>query len=180
MAASATLAIPGMSPTVSLMLIFALFWLGPFAGAASRLAEELATGLRLQYRSGPRLHFAWAVVGVGMLALAVGAYLAAVVAVAANSVPAIYGYLPYIQEWGQTLAAAWKWLMPSLRWLHFLPVSWLVTALVLHVSALTVMWLAARPLRLARQQRLEAILGQLEQNQCDPDAEPRSSLRYFQ
>jgi hypothetical protein len=178
-AASATLTIPGMNPTVSLMLIFALFWLGPFAAAASRLAEELSANLRLQFRSGPRLHFVAALAAAMLLTTAVVAYLSAVTAVVANSLAIVYQYAPVLQSWGLSVAAFWRWLLPAMPWLHFIPVSWLSLALALHMVALTMLWLAAHPIRKARAKRLEAILGHLEHNQADQDDEPRSTMRYF-
>lgn len=166
------LALPGLTPSASLMLVFAMFWLVPFARCLAKTLSELVGGLRERHREAG---WRWALAGALVLCVQVAAvalYVAALGALLGQSFPEQVPAL--LSALAEHVAKPWA----GAPFLRSAPVGALASALLVHFVGELGLWASAHPMRQARARRTQALLSQLEARQSFDD-DPRGPVRYW-
>lgn len=172
-------AIPGLSPSATVVLLYLTLWLIPAAVCMTHTARELAGGVAGKYHEGGWVGLTIGLVGVGTRTIAVALYLLAGASVAIWISPEYAERYGFVTGLITECAQAWKAYLPRLpSSLHLVPVAVLGWALVAHLLASITSALLYWPYRAARERRTRAVLSQLEAQQSDTDTR-RGTIRYW-
>lgn len=177
--ASTALSLPGLTSSVTVMLVYAFLWLPLFAVCMAHLTQELLGGLRERAREAHAYCALGGALATLMLLGALVGYVGAIAAVVFNALP---DWAPQTGFWLMLITRCQQSMtsmVPSWSQLHSSSFSTLSVALGGHLLAELVRWGSAHPLRVERNRRRDMILAHLESQHDLDDEGPRSTVRYF-
>jgi hypothetical protein len=174
-----SIALPGLNPVESVVLMYALLWFIPVGVCMGHVWFELKDGLGQRYRESGMSWCLAGAVSVKALLVAVGLYgLSALSLLQWGNLPLV-AEMPHVAAGIRTVAHIWWTLMPSPGVLRLPPAAVLASALCIHILAEIVRWLSAHTLRVERKRRTRAVLSQLEAQQAPPPEERRGPIQYW-
>jgi len=173
-----SLALPGLTPVESVVLMYMLLWLLPFLVCIRHVGVELRSGLMQRYREGGLLWLFAGLLSVAALLAAAGLYGLSAVSFLHWGNLASEAELPYASIIVEALTKLWADLVPVGNILQLAPTAVLACALGLQLLAEMARWLSAHSVRAARTRRTRAVLSQLEAQLTHP-AERRGPIQYW-
>lgn len=173
-----SLALPGLNPVESVVLMYVLLWFIPLWVCMGHIWFELKDGLRQRYRESG---VGWCLAGFlasTILLVALGLYGLSALSILQWGNLALGAEMPHASAGIRAVAHTWATLMPTTGVLRLPPAAVLASALSVHVLAEVARWLSAHALRVEQKRRTRAVLSQLETHQTSPE-ERRGPIRYW-